>query len=84
MKTVQQVNNFSRQIAAVNGNYDTAINLSNKAAQEDVTLTGQAERMNKQMAEAKVKHAAIQKYNAAVAAQKAKEDKEKAFWEGRK
>ena len=72
------------QIAAVNGNYDSAINLSNKAAQEDVTLTGQAERMNKQMAEAKVKKAAQDKYNAAVKAEQAKKAKEEAFWKGGK
>ncbi|MCQ2245483.1 MAG: tetratricopeptide repeat protein [Bacteroidaceae bacterium] len=71
---------LSAQIYAQQKNYDKAIEMCNLAASQDATVSGAANRMKEKIATVKARNAEINAYNAARAAEKAKKDKEDAFW----
>ena len=68
------------QILASSKNFSEAISYCTKAAQEDVSISGSANRLKEKIQEVQRKNAEYEKANAEYKAQKAKIEKEENFW----
>ena len=68
------------QIEATSKNFSEAIAYCTKAAQEDVSISGTANRLKAKIQEVQRKNAEYERANAEYQAQKAKQEREENFW----
>ena len=68
------------QILATSKNFSEAVTYCNKAAQEDVSISGSANRLKEKIQEVQRKNAEYERQNAAYQAEKARREKEENFW----
>ena len=73
---------FRAQNAAMKRDYNSALALATKAAQEDASITGTVSRLKARITEAQARQAEYNKANAEYKAQLEKQQKLENFWKG--